>query len=124
MKTILVVEDFAAVQRFLRETLESKGYRTIGAENAKMAYDMLINLDIQPGLVLPDYHMPEGTGLDLAKQIKANPDLAKIPVIYLTTETNPEIIKTASETGFTAWIKKPYRPDVLLSEVEKVFNGR
>jgi len=117
-KTILVVEDFVAVQRFLRETLESKGYRTMGATNGDRAYDLLVNHS-HPNLVLTDYHMPESTGCDLLRKMKQNPELEKIPVILITAESDPEIIKDFENAGFAAWIKKPYRADVLIKEIER-----
>ena len=117
-KTILVVEDFVAVQRFLRETLESKGYRTMGAINGERAYEMLLNHS-HPNLVLTDYNMPDGTGYDLIRKMKQNPELEKIPVILLTAESNPEKVKELENAGFAAWIKKPYRVDVLIKEIER-----
>ena len=118
MKTILVVEDLSAAQQFLRETLESKGYETLGATNCNQAYDILNNHSQRINLVLTDYNIPEKSGLELLSKIKANPDLKKIPVIFLTAETNPDIIKKAEQIGFNSWIKKPYRSDVLMNEIE------
>ena len=123
MKTILVVEDLSAVQQFLRETLESKGYETLGASNGNKAYEILSTNTNRVNLVLTDYHMPESSGLDLIEKINKNPDLKKIPVIILTAETNPDIIKRAAQIGFKSWIKKPYRSDVLIKEIETALNG-
>jgi two-component system, chemotaxis family, chemotaxis protein CheY len=118
MKTILVVEDLLAVQQFLRETLESKGYETLGASSGMKAYEMLANHAQQVNLVLTDYHMPDGSGLDLITKIKENPAIEGVPVIFLTSETSPDIIKRAQQIGFNSWIKKPYRSDVLLKQIE------
>jgi CheY-like chemotaxis protein len=122
MKTILVVEDFVTVQQFLREMLESKGYRTFGATNGVKAYEVLSNLSYPVNLVLTDYHMPESNGYDLLKNLKANSKTQDIPVIFLTAETNPDIKKSVEALGFVSWIKKPYRSEVLFSEIEKVIN--
>lgn len=122
MKTILVVEDFVAVQQFLRETLESKGYKTLGATNGNSAYEMLMRHAHQTNLVLTDYHMPDSTGFDLLKKMKENTELENIPVILLTAESDPGIIKEVEQAGIAAWIKKPYRADVLLGEIEKIMN--
>ena len=119
MKTILVVEGFSAAQQFLRETLESKGYETLGATSCDKAYQTLINHPQRINLVLTDYHIHESSGLDLLKKIKENPALKKIPVIFLTEETNAEIINSAAQLRFSSWIKKPYRSDVLMSEIER-----
>jgi two-component system chemotaxis response regulator CheY len=118
MKTILVVEDLSAVQLFLRETLESKGYETLGAPNGNKAYEILTSYAKRVNLVLTDYHMPGGSGLDLIEKINKNPELKNIPVIVLTAETNPDVIQRAELAGFNSWIKKPYRSDYLLKEIE------
>ena len=122
MKTILVVEDFVAVQQFLRETLESQGYKTLGATNGNNAYEVLMKHPYETNLVLMDYHMPDSTGYDLLKRMKGNTELENIPVILLTAESDPGIIKEVEEVGIAAWIKKPYRADVLLGEIEKIMN--
>jgi two-component system, chemotaxis family, chemotaxis protein CheY len=124
MKTILVVEDFVAVQLFLREMLESKGYRTLGATNGGMAYEVMTSHAHLINLVLTDYHMPDSNGFELLRKIKTNRGTEKIPVIFLTTESDPQIKKNVAELGFVSWIKKPYRSEVLFAEVEKALNKR
>lgn len=123
MKTILVIEDFVAVQQLLRETLESKGYKTLGAANGNKAYAVLLNHINRISLVLTDYHMPDMTGLDLIKRIRENPELEHIPVVFLTEESGPEIVNMTKALGLNVWIKKPYRPDVLLSEIESAIQN-
>jgi two-component system, chemotaxis family, chemotaxis protein CheY len=122
MKTILVVEDLVSVQQFVRETLESKGYRTLGATNGSRAYEILVNRPSSISLVLTDYHMPDSTGFDLLKKIRSNEDLKEIPVIFVTAESNPDLIKAAESAGITSWIKKPYRSEIFLGEIEKVMS--
>jgi CheY-like chemotaxis protein len=118
MKTILVVEDFVAAQHFLREMLESKGYHTRGANNGQRAIEVLANCP-NIDLVLTDYHMPVSNGYDLLLKIKSNPETSRIPVIFLTAESNPQAKESCKELGFTSWIKKPYRVETLLEEIEK-----
>jgi two-component system, chemotaxis family, chemotaxis protein CheY len=120
MKTILVVEDFIAVQHFLRGMLESKGYRTLGAPDGNKAYEILANLS-NVDLVLSDYHMPNSNGYDLLKKIRENSDINHLPVVFLTTEGNPQVVDMSRQLGYTAWIKKPYRAEALFEELEKIF---
>jgi two-component system chemotaxis response regulator CheY len=121
-ETILVVEDFIAVQQFLRETLESLGYKTLGATNGNRAYEILEGHSQRINLVLTDYHMPDSTGYDLIKKIKANSQLKNIPIILLTAESNPDIITKAESLGISSWIKKPYRAEFLSKEIARVMN--
>lgn len=117
-KTILVVEDFNSVREFVCETLQKKGYDTIGAANGNDAYSLLNESISKVNLVLADYYMPDCTGFELLKRIKANPNSAKIPVIFLTTESNPDLIRSAKEAGLTAWIRKPYRAENFFGQIE------
>ena len=117
-KTILVVDDFASIRDFVCENLQRKGYETLGAANGNEAYKVLTEHTGGVNLVLTDYNMPDCTGFELLKKIKENPALAKVPVIFLTTESNPEKMRSAKDAGLTAWIKKPYRSETFFAQIE------
>jgi len=55
--------------------------------------------------------------------MKALPLTAKVPVIFLTTESNPDKMRLAKEAGLTAWIKKPYRADNFLDQISRAINA-
>jgi CheY-like chemotaxis protein len=117
-KTILVVEDFASIRNFVCETLERKGYSTMSAANGNEAFKMLTESNTDVSLVLSDYNMPDCTGLELLKKIKGDPALAKVPVIFLTTEADPGKMRSAKEAGLAAWIRKPYRAETFFAQIE------
>ena len=121
-KKILVVDDFGSIRDFVCETLQRKGYTTVGAANGNDAYTVL-SQDTDVNLVLTDYNMPDCTGFELLKKIKANPSLSKTPVIFLTTESSPEKMKAAKEAGLSAWIKKPYRSETFFAQIENAMNN-
>ena len=118
-KTILVVEDFASIRNFVRDSLERKGYQTLGAANGNEAYRTVTERAEEVDLVLSDYNMPDGTGFDLLVKMKSNATTAKIPVIFLTTELNQQRMESAREAGLFAWIMKPYRSEVFFEQIEK-----
>ena len=122
-KTILVVDDFASIRQFVCETLERKGYGTLGAVNGTDAFNVLNDHLTGVDLVLTDYNMPDCTGFELLKKIKANPAMASVPVVFLTTESNPEKMKSAKEAGLAAWIKKPYRAESFFAQIENAINN-
>ena len=109
-KTILVVDDFASIRDFVCEMLRRKGYATLGAANGNQAYAMLSD-KTNVNLVLTDYNMPDCTGPELLQKIKSNPEISRVPVVFLTTESNPDKMRDAKEAGLSAWIKKPYRAE-------------
>jgi CheY-like chemotaxis protein len=121
-KTILVVDDFASIRDFVCETLQRKGYETVGAANGNEAYKVLSDKP-ELNLVLTDYNMPDCTGFELLKKIKGNPVVAKIPVVFLTTESNPDKMRAAKEAGLSAWIKKPYRSETFFAQIENAINN-
>jgi CheY-like chemotaxis protein len=123
-KKILVVEDFGSIRTFVCDTLNRKGYDTVGAANIKEALVILANPDNEINLVLTDFNMPDGTGYDLLKKIKASPETSAIPVIFLTTESNPDKMRLAKEAGLTAWVKKPYRAENFFDQIHKAVNGQ
>jgi CheY-like chemotaxis protein len=116
-KTILVVEDFASVRKFVCSSLERKGYQTYSASNGNEAYKILLEKADEIHLVLTDYNMPESSGYELLKKIKENLTTKDIPVIFLTTELDAEKMDTAKAAGLFAWIKKPYRSETFFSQI-------
>lgn len=123
-KTILVIDDFESIRLFVCETLQRKGYETLSAADGNEAYELILNRKNEVDLVLTDYNMPDCTGFELLKKIKSNPETAKIPVIFLTTESNPEKMRAAKDAGLSAWVKKPYRSEMFYAQIENALaNG-
>ena len=122
-KTILVVDDFASIRDFVCDTLQRKGYETLGAANGNEAYQVLTQKANDVNLVLTDYNMPDCTGFELLKKIKENPLVTRVPVIFLTTESNPDKMRSAKEAGLSAWIKKPYRSETFFAQIENVMRN-
>jgi two-component system, chemotaxis family, chemotaxis protein CheY len=118
-KRILVVEDFGSIRTFVCETLNRKGYETVGAANTKEALKILQEGALEINLVITDFNMPDGTGYELLKKIKVDNNTRHIPVIFLTTESNPDKMKLAKDAGLTAWVKKPYRAENFFEQIQK-----
>jgi CheY-like chemotaxis protein len=123
-KTILVVDDFVSVRDSVCNSLQKKGYLTLGAANGKEAYAILMEKPEEIKLVITDYNMPESSGYDLLKRIKANPTLSKLPVIFLTAELSYQKMESAMEAGLFGWIKKPYRAETFFAQIESAFNSQ
>jgi two-component system, chemotaxis family, chemotaxis protein CheY len=122
-KTILVVDDFTSIRHFVCEMLERKGYSTLNAANGNEAFNVLSSNAGGVDLVLTDYNMPDCTGFDLLKRIKGDAKVARVPVIFLTTELSTEKMKAAKDAGLAAWIKKPYRQETFFAEIENVIQN-
>lgn len=116
-KKILIVEDFDSIRDYLCSFLKQQGYETFGAVDGQNALEVLQTKQID--LVISDFNMPRLTGMELLVQIKQSPATKRIPVIFLTTETNIEKMKKAREAGLFAWINKPYNVTSFLSNIER-----
>jgi two-component system chemotaxis response regulator CheY len=68
--------------------------------------------------------MPQMNGLDMAKELKANPTLKLKPILALTTESSSDLKAKAKEIGLTGWITKPFSNDKLIMGIKRVLRIR
>ena len=112
---ILIVEDSPTQAERLRRLIRSSGYHARVAANGKLALADIH--EHKPHLVLSDIVMPEMNGYDLCRAIKADPSLRDIPVILVTSLTDPKDIIRGIECGADNFIRKPYAEDYLLNRI-------
>ncbi|MBU2513473.1 response regulator [bacterium] len=115
---ILIVEDSQTQALQLQHTLELQGYLVSIAENGLDALRFL-ETDI-PGLVISDVVMPEMGGFELCRRIKNNKRFKNLPVIILTSLTEPEDVIKGLAAGADHFIMKPYDNNFLLSRIEYI----
>lgn len=117
----LVVDDFASMRSVVAEVLKKLGFTDITqASNGRTALARLAE-NKRIGLVISDWHMPEMDGLELLRAIKANPELAHIPVLMLTAEGQRNNVIDAMQCGAAGYIVKPFTPTALHQRLEKMF---
>jgi signal transduction histidine kinase/DNA-binding response OmpR family regulator len=115
---ILIVEDSPTQALQLQYILERSHYRTSVATNGR---DAVANLrQHKPTIVISDIIMPEMDGYQLCQQIKADATLADIPVILLTSLSDPKDVIKGLECGADNFIVKPYDEDFLLSRIQYI----
>jgi two-component system cell cycle response regulator DivK len=116
-KTILVIEDHEDNRRIMRDLLTSSGYEVIEAvsgEEGVTAADTH-----RPDLILLDIQLPGIDGYEVARRIKANPDLQKIPIIAVTSYALSGDDVKAFEAGCNAYVTKPFSPRKLLAQIRE-----
>lgn len=118
VSTIMVVDDSTSVRKMIAFTLENAGYTVIEAENGRDALEKLERAKINMFIV--DLNMPEVDGFELTRSIRAKAEYRFTPVIMLTTESQDTKKLEARAAGATGWITKPFKPDQLISVVQKV----
>ncbi len=112
--TVLVVDDEVFIVDFLTEVLEAAGYRVYAA-----ADDATLRLAraVQPDLILLDIVMPGVGGAELARDLRADPLTAGIPVVALTAL--PDIHTRVAELAVDDYLTKPFDLDDLLHSIER-----
>ena len=113
---ILVVEDEAPIQELLQFNLERKKYRVKLADSGEAALDVVGSY--RPDLILLDIMLPGADGLEVCKQIKADPQTSRIPIIMLTALSEEADIVAGLELGADDYVTKPFSPRVLLARVK------
>lgn len=114
-KSVLVVDDEPALCRALNRVLSGKGYEVVTASSAKVAVELITQR--QFGVILTDIMMPEMTGVDLLRIIRAY-DL-DVPVILMTGNPTVETATEAITLGALQYLSKPVANDALIEAVER-----
>ena len=115
---ILIVEDSLLQAVQLKYLLEKHQYQVIVAENGKLALDLLEHYE--PKIIITDIRMPIMDGYELCRTVKAQKRDVHIPVILLTSLSDPEDVIEGLECGADNFITKPYTEEYLLSHVEQI----
>jgi len=114
--TILVVDDNPNNLKVVAGVLKDKGYDFRLAKSGKLALTILEKT--KPDLILLDIQMPEMDGFETCKLIKKVEANEKIPIIYLTANTDSESIKKAFHSGGVDYVTKPFNSDELLARIK------
>ena len=104
-KTVLIVEDNELNMKLFNDLLEAHGYVTLGTRNGVEAMDLARKH--RPDLILMDIQLPEVSGLDVTRWLKADPELKAIPVIAVTAFAMKGDEERIREGGCEAYLSKP-----------------
>src|SRR5690554_3610159 len=117
---ILVVDDFSTMRRIIKNLLRDLGFTNVDeADDGKTALPILKQRHID--FLITDWNMPEMTGIDLLKAVRADPALASIPVLMVTAEAKREQIIAAAQAGVNGYVVKPFTAAVLKEKIDKIF---
>ncbi len=117
MKRILLVDDVSINLKCASEILKDT-YEIVTAKSGRMAMQAL--KESTPDLILLDVEMPEMSGYDVLKNIKAEPALSDIPVIFLTENHEKSQEKQGLSLGAAEYIYKPFHPEDMQEKIDKV----
>jgi CheY-like chemotaxis protein len=120
-KTILVVDDDADARRIARTWLEGAGRRVLEAADGHEC--LRVAREQSPDLILLDLVLPDMDGWEAARELRADPTTASIPILGLTGLSFPVLRKRAVEAGCDLVLTKPVSPTRLLQEIDDLYDG-
>lgn len=114
-QSVLVVDDVPESLAFLCEALDSAGFTVLVATDGPQALERLRR--VEPDVVLLDACMPGMDGFEVCRQIKANPALAALPVVFMTGLTDVDHIVAGFQAGGVDYVTKPVQPQELIARL-------
>ncbi|MCM1132312.1 MAG: response regulator [Ruminococcus flavefaciens] len=112
---ILIVDDMPDQIAYSGTLLRAEGYRVFATTSGKGVMRFLEGRI--PDLILLDIQLGDTNGLEICRMIKANPKTSAVPIIFLTSETSPEIISRSFELGGCDYVKKPFIKEEYLARI-------
>ncbi len=119
---ILVVDDEKDIQEFIEYNLKKEGYDVFLANNGIEAIEQ--TKKIKPDLILMDVMMPLMDGIQACQQIKTNPSLSKIFIVFLTARSEEYSELAGFDAGADDYIAKPIKPKVLLTRIAAILRRK
>ncbi|MBM3393373.1 MAG: chemotaxis protein CheY [Betaproteobacteria bacterium] len=116
----LVVDDFSTMRRIVRNLLKEVGIANVEeAEDGQIALQKLRAGDFN--FVVSDWNMPNMTGIQLLREIRADEKLKHLPVLMVTAEAKKENIVEAAQAGASGYVVKPFTAATLDEKLQKIF---
>ncbi|MDD5384871.1 MAG: chemotaxis response regulator CheY [Gallionella sp.] len=118
----LVVDDFSTMRRIVRNLLKELGF--LNVQEAEDGVDALAKLRADEfDFVVSDWNMPNMTGIDLLREIRADAKLKHLPVLMVTAEAKKENIIEAAKAGASGYVVKPFTAATLDEKLKKIFQN-
>ncbi len=117
---ILVVDDFSTMRRIVRNLLKELGFTNVHeAEDGVEALAKLRGGDFE--FIVSDWNMPNMSGIDLLRAVRADPSLKHLPLLMVTAEAKRENIIEAAQAGASGYVVKPFTAATLDEKLQKIF---
>jgi len=122
MKKILLIEDDADLFSLLQYNLEKEGFLLTGLQTGRGAIELCRK--VRPDLILLDIMLPDSDGLDICKGMRKDPDLATIPIIFLTARAAETDRIIGLEIGANDYVVKPFSIRELIARIKLQFRNQ
>ena len=121
MSKIMVIDDEPFILMMIEDKLKRAGFQVITQRESATAAERIRRE--RPDLVILDWIMPGVSGLDICRQMKADPDTSGIPVVMLTAKGQEDDERLGLQCGVDRYIVKPFSPKALLENVMEMLGG-
>jgi two-component system chemotaxis response regulator CheY len=114
---ILVVDDSSTMRRIIINALNKVGFSDyLEASNGREGIEKLATGPVD--LIITDWNMPEMTGVEFIRAVRANDSTKQIPALMVTTNAAQEDITVAMEAGVNNYLVKPFTPDSIKEKIQ------
>lgn len=115
MSKVIIIDDEPFILMMIEDKLKRAGIEVIALRESVGAVEVI--RDEKPDLILMDWMMPEVSGLEVCRALKADEELKDIPIFMLSAKGQEEDIKRGLESGVARYLTKPFSPKALLEVV-------
>jgi two-component system chemotaxis response regulator CheY len=123
--SVLIVDDSPVMRSFIRRVLALSGFEVGECREAGNGEEALAQLSDHPmDVILTDINMPGMNGEELLRRLSADPVLKKIPALVISTDATNERIVRMIELGAQGYMSKPFSPETLREELDRVMGDR
>lgn len=122
MARVLAVDDDPTILRLLQVNLEMEGHDVLTAENGQSA--LAVIRAERPEVVLLDVMMPEMDGFQVCEAVRADPDIAGTPIVFVSARAQQSDLDRGYASGADGYITKPFDPLELIETIERLAAGR
>lgn len=115
---ILIVDDSATIRQQVGSVLQRNGFQVVEASDGISGKQEIEKGDVQ--CVICDVKMPNKDGIEMVEEVKNLEEFKTLPILMLTTDGAPDLIRRAKEAGASGWMVKPFKPDMLVAAVKRL----
>lgn len=118
---VLVVDDFSTMRRIVKNILRQLGFNNVvEADDGTTAWEILNKDHID--FIVSDWNMPQMTGIELLRKVRASEQFGNLPFLMVTAEAQQENIIEAAQARVSNYIVKPFTAETMKQKIDKIFS--
>jgi two-component system chemotaxis response regulator CheY len=121
LTSVVIVDDMKLARLRLVKVCQTLGFKQIiEAANGKEAWQAIATHNMRPNLILTDYNMPDMNGMQFLETVRNNELTKTVPVMFITSESQMDLIMAAVSMGVTEFVVKPFADEVLINKIKGI----